>query len=344
MKINQMKALLELILTMETSPAVMLWGQPGIGKSQAIKQIAVAHGWGLVDLRLLLLSPIDLRGLPVPDKEHYIALWIPPSFLPRVEVHGETGILFLDEINAAPPAVQAAAYQLVLDHRCGEYILPPKWKIVAAGNNSTDRAVINRMPSPLANRLIHLEVEAELEDWKIWAYQNHIHQDVISFLNWKPGLLYKFPSEVQEVRAFPSPRTWEFVSSILHSFKQVESSYPAIVGAVGEGAAAELMAFIKIVDRLPNAELILSGNKVKVPKDPSVLYALSGGLVQRLKVEYTLDRVHNLFKFLNDIPIEFQVLTVKDCLKIGIDFQVGTGMAPPYIDWVSKHAVVLGVS
>uniref|UniRef100_UPI0025DB766D AAA family ATPase n=1 Tax=Sulfuricurvum sp. TaxID=2025608 RepID=UPI0025DB766D len=97
-----------------------LWGAPGIGKSSIIKQIARESGIECIDLRLSLMDPTDLKGIPFYEKDSHSALWAPPSFLPR---EGR-GILFLDELNSAAPAVQASAYQLILDRKVGEYTLP----------------------------------------------------------------------------------------------------------------------------------------------------------------------------------------------------------------------------
>ena len=129
-----------------------IWGPPGIGKSSIVRDIAEKASLPVIDLRASLLDPTDLRGIP--SISNGLATWCPPAFLPRP--NQAPGLLFLDEINAAPPLVQASLYQLVLDRRIGEYELPPGWWIVAAGNRQQDRAVTFRMSSALVNRFIHL--------------------------------------------------------------------------------------------------------------------------------------------------------------------------------------------
>ena len=140
---------------------------PGIGKSQVIAQAARDLGIDLIDVRAVLLDPVDLRGLPHID-ENRRACWCPPDFLPREGC----GVMLLDELNAAPPLVQAACYQLVLDRCLGEYRLPEGWSMVAAGNRETDRAVTHRMPSALANRFAHLNFDVDAEEWIQWAQDN----------------------------------------------------------------------------------------------------------------------------------------------------------------------------
>jgi MoxR-like ATPase len=169
---------------------VFIWGAPGVGKSQIVAQVAAGQQLPLVDIRAVLLDPVDLRGLPHIDSEGR-AHWSPPDFLPQ----NGSGVLFLDELNAAPPLVQAACYQLVLDRRIGEYRLPEGWSIIAAGNRETDRAVTHRMPSALANRFVHLSFDPDLGDWLVWAAAHDVSPEVVAFLRYRPGLLHAFDAQ-----------------------------------------------------------------------------------------------------------------------------------------------------
>ncbi|MGC2744685.1 MAG: MoxR family ATPase, partial [Candidatus Angelobacter sp.] len=155
---------------------VFVWGGPGIGKSALIRQLAGSLKKSLRDVRALLLDPVDLRGLPYFSDGQ--SKWATPEFLPK---DGE-GILFLDELNAAPAMVQASCYQLVLDRKLGEYTLPDGWAVIAAGNHDSDRGVTTRMPTPLRNRFVHLDFEVDLQDWSEWAIQSGIRAEVIAFL------------------------------------------------------------------------------------------------------------------------------------------------------------------
>jgi MoxR-like ATPase len=186
---------------------VFIWGGPGIGKSAIVRHLAADSELPLQDVRALLLDPVDLRGLPFLGQDGR-SKWATPEFLPQ----GGSGILFLDELNAAPAMVQAGCYQLVLDRKLGEYTLPEGWAIIAAGNRDSDRAVTTRMPTPLRNRFVHLEFEVDLQDWSEWAIEAGIRPEVIAFLRFRQELLSAFD---RDANAFPSPRSWEFVSRIL---------------------------------------------------------------------------------------------------------------------------------
>ena len=204
-----------------------VWGPPGVGKSSVVKQVAEGLKLPLLDVRASLLDPTDLRGIPsVFDGR---AVWAPPSFLPTPKQ--PAGILFFDELNAAPPLVQASLLQLTLDHRVGEYILPPGWRIVAAGNRAEDRTVTFRMPSALANRFIHLDFEADFEDWKAWAYRNAVHPLVVAFLSTRRELLFK---RAKDDRAFPTPRSWEMASDVIRTLGPGKASMDVLAGVVGE--------------------------------------------------------------------------------------------------------------
>ncbi|MCB1799900.1 MAG: AAA family ATPase, partial [Gammaproteobacteria bacterium] len=186
---------------------VMLWGPPGVGKSDMIRQTGERHAAPVIDIRLSQMEPSDLRGIPFRNGE--FVEWAAPAILPDARRHGEQGILFLDEITSAPPSVSAAAYQLILDRRLGEYQVPTGWAIFAAGNRQGDRGVTYTMPAPLANRFSHFDVDTHLDDWVAWAYQHAIDERVIAFLRFRPELLFDFDPAHNPV-AFPSPRSWEF--------------------------------------------------------------------------------------------------------------------------------------
>ena len=189
MKPSRLTTVLESLLA-QRWPA-FIWGPPGVGKSSIVRHIAAARGLPVIDLRASLLDPTDLRGIPAIEGGR--AVWCPPSFLPKPE--DKPGVLFLDEINAAPPLVQASLYQLVLDRRVGEYVLPDGWWIVAAGNRQQDRAVTFRMSSALANRFVHLELEPDVDDWRTWAIATGLDPLVVSFIGFRPALLRQEPGQ-----------------------------------------------------------------------------------------------------------------------------------------------------
>lgn len=305
-----------------------IWGKPGVGKSQVMAQAAKALNRELRDVRAVLLDPVDLRGIPHVNGDGR-AHWAVPDFLPR---EGE-GVLFLDELNAAPPLVAAACYQLVLDGKLGEYTLPAGWSVMAAGNYETDRAVTTRMPTPLANRFVHLHFEIDLEDWCGWAFDNNVRLEVISFLRFRPVLMHNFDPK-QASKAFASPRSWEFVSRILDS-KPGRAVEPALIaGAVGEAASAEFNGFLRVFRNIPNPDaVLLHPDTAPVPEDPATLYALAGVLAQKA-TEANFDRVTT---YAGRMPVEFAVLLVSDAAKRDKDIQ----NTAAFIKWASSNSDVL---
>jgi hypothetical protein len=258
---------------------VMIWGPPGVGKSQIVAQVVEAHGAAIVDIRLSQMEPSDLRGIPF--KNGNKVEWAIPAMLPDVAVHGEAGILFIDEITSAPPSVSAAAYQLILDRRLGEYRVPNHWAIVAAGNRQGDRGVTYSMPAPLANRFSHYEVSVNLDDWAAWAYRNNIDERVIAFLRFRPDLLFDFNPEHNPV-AFPSPRSWEFAHRALHKFADRPNLLlGGLEACVGKAAGVELFAFIQSLENLPDIDAIVSGESRECPAEIDLQYAVASALVTR---------------------------------------------------------------
>lgn len=258
---------------------VMLWGPPGVGKSQIVAQIADSYQVPLIDIRLSQLEPSDLRGIPFRTDDG--VEWAVPLMLPHEQRHGSRGILFLDEINAAPPTVSAAAYQLVLDRRLGEYQVPAGWAIFAAGNRQGDRGVSYTMPAPLANRFAHYEVEVNLDDWVAWAHEFNIDERLIGFLRFRSELLFQYDAAHNPL-AFPTPRSWEYVHHSLHKFADNRNlMLDSAQACVGAAAAAELLAFLDHLHKLPDIDAIVAGEKVDMPEEIDLQYAVASSLVAR---------------------------------------------------------------
>lgn len=269
---------------------VFLWGAPGIGKSQIVRQVAQKLGMGLVDVRMTLLDPTDLRGIPVPHED--TARWLAPTFLPQVGRDGERGILLLDELNSAPPLVQAAGYQLVLDGRIGEYVLPPGWHIVGAGNRAEDRAVTYPMPTALADRFLHIFMGVNSEDWLDWALHNQIDSKILAFLHYDSQFLFKFDPTTKNGRlTFATPRSWENVSKLarITSMQDLEQSN-ILSGLLGEAVAQQFRMFLRCYGQLPDLDKIMKGADI-VPEERSLQYAVLTALVSRVKDDKTLSRV-----------------------------------------------------
>jgi len=259
----------------------------------------------MIDIRALLLDPVDLRGLPHINGDNF-AHWCPPAFLPHDP--DSRGVLFLDELNAACQMVQASCYSLVLDRKIAEYELPEGWTVIAAGNRETDRAVAHRMPSALANRFIHIEFEVDNDDWYKWAAQHDIRPEVISFIKYRPELLHQFDPKKDD-KSFPTPRSWEFVSKMVSMGMEGDIEHAIIAGAVGSGAAAELIGFLRIFRDLPNIrDIIAKPDKYPVPQAVEVKYALCGAMAAVVDKE----NIKPLSVFFERLPAEFGVLAMRE--------------------------------
>lgn len=327
---SQIVSALEVLLSIQQP--VFLWGAPGVGKSQLVAQVAQARGMALRDIRAVLLDPVDLRGLPRISAEGR-SVWCPPGFLPQEGADPDEGILFLDELNAAPPLVQAACYQLILDRCIGEYRLPDGWSIIAAGNREKDKAVTYRMPSALANRMVHLEFEPHLEDWLDWAQHAGIRHEVCAFLRFRPKLLHDF-DPASASRVFASPRSWAFVSRILEAQPPQDVEYELFQGAVGASCAAEFMGFLGVWRDLPEVEDILNQPETApVPAEPAALYALCEALA--LKAEE--DTIDHILQYADRLPAEFGVLLMRDAVCRDADLV----RSPAFARWAADNAEVM---
>ena len=265
---------------------LFIWGPPGIGKSDIIQQIKdEMEKCHLIDIRLSLWEPTDIKGMPYYAANDNIMKWAPPAELPDAKMAKKykTIILFLDEMNSAAPAVQAAAYQLILNRRVGTYTLPDNVLIVAAGNREADKGVTYRMPAPLANRFEHLEMKVDFDDWFQWAVTNDIHPDVAGYLQFAKKDLYDFDPKSPS-RSFATPRSWSFVSELLEDDDDENTTTDLVSGAVGEGLAVKFMAHRKVASKLPNPTEVLKG-KVKTldTKEISAMYSLTVSLCYELK-------------------------------------------------------------
>jgi MoxR-like ATPase len=308
---------------------VFIWGGPGIGKSAVVNQLAAALKIPLQDVRALLLDPVDLRGLPFLGSDGR-SKWASPEFLPQ----DGSGILFLDELNAAPAMVQASCYQLVLDRRLGEYTLPEGWAIIAAGNRDSDRGATTRMPTPLRNRFVHLEFEVDIQEWSEWAIRTRIRPELIAFLRFRPELLSAFD---RDTNAFPSPRSWEFVSRILDALDSKANpaiEHEVIAGAVGTGAATEVSAFLRTYRELPSIDgILLNPLQEPVPENAAAQYAVASALAH-CATDTNFDRI---CLYLNRLPTEFRVLCVRDATLREPAIRCTAG----YTKWaVENHHVV----
>lgn len=304
---------------------IFLWGPPGIGKSELIKEIASEKKSYVIDLRLGQMEPTDLRGIPYYNKEKNVMDWAPPVDLPTEEFAKdyEQIILFLDELTSGAPSVQAAAYQLILDRKIGNYNLPENVVIVAAGNRESDKGVTYRMPTPLANRFVHLEMRVDFDSWLDWAVNNNIHKDVVGYITFAKSDLYDFDAKSSS-RAFATPRSWAFVSELLEDKLDDKTTQNLIGGTVGEGIGIKFMAHRKVAAKMPNPTDILNG-KVKglEVREVSAMYSLVISMCYELKEDLDngldIDKLHkkadNFFRFMmENFEIELVVMGARVAL------------------------------
>lgn len=270
----------------DTKRPIFLWGPPGIGKSEVVAEIAAGMSGFMIDLRLGQMDPTDIRGIPFFNKEAGKMDWAPPIDLPDDELASQYPVivLFMDEMNSAAPAVQAAAYQLVLNRRIGKYVLPKNVVMIAAGNRESDKGVTYRMPTPLANRFVHIEMRPDFDAWHDWAVNHGIHKDVVGYLSFAKQDLYDFDAKSSS-RSFATPRSWSFVSDLIEDNNLADdTATDLIAGTIGEGLAVKFMAHRKISSKLPKPEDILAG-KVKTleVKEVSAMYSLVTSMCYELK-------------------------------------------------------------
>jgi hypothetical protein len=268
---------------------VFLWGPPGVGKSDIIAQIATELGGIMIDMRLAQMEPTDLRGIPFYNKDIGKMCWAEPVDLPTPEQAKKYPIivLFLDEMNQAAPAVQAAAYQLVLNMRLGTYHLPDNVVIVAAGNRESDKGVSYRMPTPLANRFVHLEIRSDYDAWVEWAVKNRVHKDVVGYIGFAKNDLMDFNPRSAS-RAFATPRSWSFVSQFLYDEDATDAELSDLVaGTIGDGLGAKFMAHRKHAANMPNPSEILAGKVTELKvKEVSAMYSLTVSMCYELQDAY----------------------------------------------------------
>ena len=338
-------------LPIKTFPSVMLWGPPGVGKSQAVRQLGrvIEKNTGkktrITDVRLLLFNPIDLRGIPTANEDKTLAVWLRPQIFQMDSSEGVINILFLDEISAAPQSVQAAAYQITLDRVVGEHRLPENCIVIAAGNHTTDKSVAFKMPKALANRLLHIEVEGSFKSWKEWAIQSGINDKVVGFLSFRQKHLMNFDPGNDDL-AFATPRAWEMVSNILnHVDGNVDRMYALIAGVIGTGLAVEFCTWAKVYDELPEIEDIFDGKMPKLPRGTDAMYALCSAMTSYAR-EHKDDmrRIANSIQYADLMPPDFSTVLFKDYMYIEPDYRTKLLGIPEFSAWLSTKGRLLNGS
>lgn len=310
-------------------PTIMLWGAPGVGKSSITEQTAVERGWGFIDIRLTLVQIIDVIGLPyieqvvrdgeVPER---LTMFARSIFLPTKD--HDRWIIMLDELPSAVPSIQVQAYQLMSEHRIGPHRLDPGVHVIAAGNRLTDKGVVYRMPSPLINRCLHLEISPELEDWLDYMYPRGLEPEVAAYLRRYPQRLLELHPNIDTL-PFPSPRSWTYTSRTIKKARAVtggrdqsmffEYLRPLLEGLIGPGVATDFITYLRVFDELPDTEAIMEGRASPTPpSSPDALFALVSSLVG-LTTRY--EDLRYFLTYITKLPRTFTVLALKDAFRMG---------------------------
>jgi hypothetical protein len=344
MRISQIKQVLKKMYIAPKKRSVFLWGPPGIGKSSIIFQVAdelnQEFGYTLpeemyqvADIRLIHYDPVDLRGVPKVDEASGFTKWFPPDFLPR----SGRGFLFLDELNTAPRAVQSIGYQLILDRRIADYHVPPGWMIIGAGNRETDAAFVQPMASPLCNRfMFHIDVDVDAEEWIYWANNNNLNPMVIAYIKFSQDSLMKFDPK-QHQKAFPTPRTWEFMSDAMElRFGDNEGILELFKSCIGAGEAVKFISFIALHKQIPRIEDILkSPDTAPLPTNPSVGFTLCVTLARMAN----FDNMNNIKKYVERLGREYSALTISLIAKTKATEHLAE--TPAFCEWAVEYGSIL---
>lgn len=303
-------------LAIKANVTPMLHGSPGIGKSDIVHQIAATYNLKVIDLRLSQCDPTDLAGFPQIDVARQKAGYVPMDTFPLEGEEPPAGysgwLLFLDEANSAPKAVQAAAYKIILDRKVGQEKLHRHCALVAAGNLETDGAIVEEMSTALQSRMVHIDLVADYKEWLDWAVVNLKSHRIPDFIKFKPGNLVTFSADHTD-KTYACPRTWAFADRLLAVTEEKSPDLlPLLAGTISEGVAREFVAFCQVYDRLLKPEDIAANPEgVKMPTEPSVLWAHTGSISHNMNE----DNASQLMKFVQRMPDEFQVVTVKETLR-----------------------------
>lgn len=319
-------------------PSVMLWGPPGVGKSQGVRQIAeqiavnTSRKVDVTDVRLLLFNPVDLRGIPTANADKTLAVWLKPKIFQMNDSADVVNILFLDEISAAPQSVQAAAYQITLDRTVGEHKLPDNCIVIAAGNRVTDRSVAYSMPKALANRLCHFDIIGDDESWHNWAVRSGINSLVLGYLSNSPSMLMQFDAS-DDGLSFPTPRSWEMVSNILNYVSSdIDEVMPLIIGCIGELTAYDFKMWCRVYGTIPDMESVFNGTASDVPIYPDALFALSSKIIGYAQNHNSKVELENVVDYVNRLLPEFKNRIFNDLLK-NEDIRETLSRIRIYDDW-----------
>jgi hypothetical protein len=277
----------------------------------------------LMDIRLSQLDPSDLRGLPGLNGKDTVE-WKIPFWHYVASLKGSKGIIFFDELNLAPPSIQASAYQIIYDRELGEVPLQKGVLPIAAGNRLEDKANVYDLPRPLQNRFTHstLKLPTISQDckssdgttnWGEWALNNGIDMRIVTFLMQHPNLLNPAINEHSNDRAFPTPRTWEVCSRLIQGESDLEWMRTLATTAVGAGTANELIADIKFSRKIDLKDILAHPEKAADIKEMDLKYSLLALVSEWYSVNFKNSDLEKVLQISNVIQAEFAILLLRFC-------------------------------
>lgn len=286
-----------------------------MGKSSIIHQIATQYNLKVIDLRLSQCDSTDLMGFPniKGSKAGYVPMETFPIEGDPIPEGYAGWILFLDEFNGASISVQAASYKLILDRMVGIYHLHKNVGIVCAGNLETDNAIVNPMSTAMQSRLVHMELVSDVDEFTNWCATNGIDHRISDYVKFKPGNLYAFSPDHTD-HTYACGRTWEFANRVLKVTDSLDDPdlLPMLAGTLSEGVAREFIGFCKIYQDLPKpSQIAMSPETIKVPEEPSILFALTGSIAHNAHK----DTLSQVMKYVTRLPKEFQVVTLRETVR-----------------------------
>lgn len=333
-KISQATSMITNFIMAKLVP--MLKGSPGCGKSQIVHQIAANYNLKVIDLRLSQCDPTDLLGFPNihGKKAGYVPMETFPIEGDPVPEGYAGWLLFLDEMNAASSAVQAAAYKIVLDRMVGIHHLHKNVAIVCAGNLETDNAIVQPMSTALQSRMSHLELVVDPKEWLDWAATKDIDYRITGYINFKPGNLYTFLPDHSD-DTYACPRTWEFANRVLKVVALTsKDALPMLSGTISEGVAREFISFCKIYQDIHTpAQIVANPEGIKVPEEPSIIFAMTGMMAHHANE----NNIEAFMKFVKRFPIEFQVVCLREMTRRNPSLKTNKHIR----EWISTTATDL---
>lgn len=324
-------------------PTPFLWGPAGIGKSEGVYELSkklktlCKKEVYVTDIRLLLFSPVDLRGVPIADSQRQFSKWLMPEIFNMKKGEDIINLLFLDELSAAPQSVQAAAYQICLDRKIGEHRLPENCIVIAAGNRTTDQSVSFKMPKALCNRLMHFNVTTNFKSWKKWAKQNEIDERIIGYLSFDNSKLCVAPESSD--MAYPTPRSWSFVSSIIKNIGDIEKAHQLISACVGTDTAIEFATWIETHTLLPKVDDVLKGTCNEYPKSYDALLAFNESLISAVVGRcpfLTVVELENVCRYVKRFPTDFAMTFYTELNKTE-EIRLKLMKCPSCLAWFEKN-------